>query len=490
MDYFTLLDLKKEPFSNSPDPEVFFRSRQHLACLQQLEIALRLRRGLNVVIGDIGTGKTTLCRRLIGRFAEEPDVHTHLILDPSFETPDLFWRFLGETFGLLDLSTDEKMTVPALKESIQHHLFLQGAEKKKTLVLIIDEGQKMPPLCAEILRELLNYETNEHKLLQIVIFAQPEFEVSMAAFPNFTDRINLLFRLGPLSFTDTRMMIRYRLERAASDGQGLGLPVFSLPGIWTIYRITGGYPRRIIHLCHHCLLSMIVQNRSKVTRALVLSCARRGAGGYRRRKGERLLWVTLLFCFVSLAGVLIAGGNYQKLLAPNNRTIHTGIATIESQMPKTLGEISVRSRETMGELVRQIYGTMRPDILAAVHGANPQISNPHRLSIGDRIIFPAISFPEPEAEGQKRILVEIDSGKDLEKIYNRIRRPDQNLSAGLLSYWCEEEGLRFSLIADQGFSDRASALDWISERQVSGMKIFSPKGEKIFWFADMDHLLE
>ncbi len=489
MDYFTLLNLKKEPFSNSPDPEVFFRSRQHLACLQQLEIALRLRRGLNLVIGDIGTGKTTLCRRLINRFAEEPEVQTHLILDPSFETPDLFWRIIGETFGLLDLSKDEKMTVPALKESIQHYLFLQGAEKGKTIILIIDEGQKMPPFCAEILRELLNYETNEHKLLQIVIFGQPEFEVSMAAFPNFTDRINLLFRLGPLGFTDTRLMIRYRLERAASDGQG-ALPVFSLPGIWTIYRITRGYPRRIIHLCHHCLLAMIVQNRSRVTRKLVISCARRGAGGYPGKKGERIIWAALLLCFVALTGVLIAGGAYQKALGPKG-TIHEEVSSEKGwDMPEMLGEISVHSGETMGELIRQIYGTARPDILAAVHAANPHIPNPHRLSIGERIIFPAISFPHQKSDGQKRILVEIDSGKDLEEIYNRIRRPDQNLRASLLPCWSREEGLRFSLVAEQGFSDVSSALDWIREQQLSGAKIFSPKKEKFLLFADLDHLLK
>ncbi|MBW2200522.1 MAG: transposase, partial [Deltaproteobacteria bacterium] len=68
MDYFKILNLNREPFSNSPDPEYFFQSRQHLGCLQKVELALRLRRGLNVVIGDIGTGKTTLCRQLIRRF--------------------------------------------------------------------------------------------------------------------------------------------------------------------------------------------------------------------------------------------------------------------------------------------------------------------------------------------------------------------------------------------------------------------------------------
>ena len=84
MDYFSILNLNKEPFSNSPDPEFFFHSRQHLDCLQKLELSLLLRRGLNVIIGDVGTGKTTLCRQLIRRFAQKKEMETYLILDPHF----------------------------------------------------------------------------------------------------------------------------------------------------------------------------------------------------------------------------------------------------------------------------------------------------------------------------------------------------------------------------------------------------------------------
>ncbi|MGA9478193.1 MAG: hypothetical protein WBV21_10450, partial [Desulfobacterales bacterium] len=81
MEYFSIVNLEREPFSNSPDPEFFYGSHQHLECLQKLELALRLRRGLNVIIGDVGTGKTTLCRQLIRRFAKSKEFETHLVLD-------------------------------------------------------------------------------------------------------------------------------------------------------------------------------------------------------------------------------------------------------------------------------------------------------------------------------------------------------------------------------------------------------------------------
>ena len=81
MDYFSILNLNKEPFSNSPDPDYFFHSQQHISCLQKLELSLRLRRGLNVVVGEVGTGKTTLCRQLIRKFSSDDEVETHLRWD-------------------------------------------------------------------------------------------------------------------------------------------------------------------------------------------------------------------------------------------------------------------------------------------------------------------------------------------------------------------------------------------------------------------------
>ena len=95
MDYYRLLQLEREPFSNSPDPELFFKSRQHQKCLQALEISLRLKRGLNVVCGDVGTGKTTICRRLVRIFRNDDHIKTHLILDPTFENASVFLKTVG-----------------------------------------------------------------------------------------------------------------------------------------------------------------------------------------------------------------------------------------------------------------------------------------------------------------------------------------------------------------------------------------------------------
>jgi general secretion pathway protein A len=271
MDYFKILNLKKEPFSNSPDPEFFFQSRKHLDCLQKLELALRLRRGLNVIIGDVGTGKTTLCRQLIRRFAANEDVETHLILDPYFSSPN---RFLSTVSKLIKGFKPVKDSSDwQIKESIKKYLFRKGVDEKKTVILIIDEGQKIPVFCLEILREFLNYETNEYKLLQIVIFAQKEFEKTIDLHANFADRINLYHFLKPLDFRDTRLMIKFRLEKSIDTNQTYTF--FTRPALWAIYWATGGYPRKIINLCHRCIMTMIIQNRSIVNFYQVRSCTQR-----------------------------------------------------------------------------------------------------------------------------------------------------------------------------------------------------------------------
>jgi general secretion pathway protein A len=271
MDYFSILNLKQEPFSNSPDPDFFFHSREHRECLQKLELSILLRRGLNVIIGDVGTGKTTLCRQLIRRFAKRDEITTHLILDPLFADAQELLTTVGRMLmgPKVKLGSNEWQC----KEQIKQFLFRTGVKEDKTTVLIIDEGQKIPVFCLEILREFLNYETNEFKLLQIIIFAQKEFENTIKKYANFADRINLYHYLRPLNFRDTRMMIKFRLEKSKETNKKID--IFSYSALLKIYRITGGYPRKIINLCHHCILAMIVQNRTRVSAALVRSCIKR-----------------------------------------------------------------------------------------------------------------------------------------------------------------------------------------------------------------------
>ncbi|MDD5711579.1 MAG: AAA family ATPase [Smithellaceae bacterium] len=271
MDYFNVLNLKREPFSNSPDPDFFFQSEKHLACLQRLEIAIRLHRGLNVVIGDVGTGKTTLCRQLIQVFsADSPASRVYIIMDPAVSQPTEFLSAIASAFKInLPSDADEFQ----IREIIKAYLFAEGVEDGKTILLIIDEGQRMPEFGLEILRELLNYETNDRKLLQIVIFAQQEFGQMLKRHRAFADRVNMTYRLTPLNYAETRNMIRFRLSRAAETAPPP--EIFSGMALWCIYQFTGGYPRKIVTLCHHIILTMIIHERNRADVPLVLACVNR-----------------------------------------------------------------------------------------------------------------------------------------------------------------------------------------------------------------------
>jgi general secretion pathway protein A len=189
------------------------------------------------------------------------------------------------------------------KEFIKHSLFRKGVDQKKITVLIVDEGQKLPLFCLELLREFLNYETNEYKLLQIVIFAQSEFEAMIRQHPNFGDRINLYHRLKPLTFRDTSMMIRYRLEKSSTAPRKLDL--FTQPALWAVYRASGGYPRKIINLCHQCILAMIIQNKPRVGYFLVRRCATRVFAPDRPRR--RGMWKAATAAGLMAAALLWAG---------------------------------------------------------------------------------------------------------------------------------------------------------------------------------------
>ncbi|MFP5240180.1 MAG: AAA family ATPase [Acidobacteriota bacterium] len=332
MRYFELLNLRREPFSNSPDPDLFYNAPQHKECLQALEIALRLKRGLCVVTGHVGTGKTTLCRQLIRMLGSRQGVVTHLVLDPSYSDAREFLIHLAGFFGLEEARAAQASDLQ-LREHLKSALWTLAVEQDRLVALIVDEGQKISLECLEILRELLNFETNEHKLLQIVIFAQLEFEPILESKANLADRVNMRFRLGPLDFRSTRDLIQARLAMCAKDISPEGL--FTFGAFVAVYLATDGFPRQILQLCHQALLAVIIKEKPRVTWGVVRSCMRwRTLGLPRRRRWPRLLGAGVLLLAV-VAGWAYFGGAPLELR-------RLGIMLPELSMPKlTMPQIAM-----------------------------------------------------------------------------------------------------------------------------------------------------
>ncbi len=265
MSYFKVLGLEKEPFSTSPDPDFFYLSKEHERALTNSLIELRLKRGLSVILGDVGTGKTTLSRKLIQELKKRKDFCFHVIFDPSFESEYLFLEYLVRNFNC-PLDTDHAPTLLELKESLEAFLFQKGVSENKIIALIVDEAQKLNPVSLEVLRLLLNYETNEFKLLQLVLLGQVELYSTIMNIPNFFDRISFKFTLNPLDYTETREMIEFRLKQA---GYKEKRHLFLEDGIRKIYEYTNGYPRKIMMLCYKALKKLIVDNKLAVDAKMI-----------------------------------------------------------------------------------------------------------------------------------------------------------------------------------------------------------------------------
>jgi len=260
MSYYTVLGFKKEPFSTSPDPEFFYQSDEHKAALVNILIEIRLKRGLSVVLGDIGTGKTTLSRKMFQMLSSRENINFYMILDPSYDTEHMFLLSLAGTFGI-DLKTDNSNIVD-LKEAIKRFLFQKGVNENKTIVLLIDEAQKLNTMSLELLRMLLNYETNEFKLLQLVLLGQIELMPRIVEIKNFMDRVSLRYTLTPFRKEDTKEMIKFRIRQAGYQGRE---ELFTDEAISEIYQYTQGYPRRIGMLCHKALKFLVMKNKPIVT---------------------------------------------------------------------------------------------------------------------------------------------------------------------------------------------------------------------------------
>jgi len=185
-----------------------------------------------------------------------------MILDPSYKSE---FQFLSKLASIFGVSPSNRSTID-YKEAIEKYLFQKGVTEQKTIILLIDEGQKLAAPMLEILRTLLNYETNEYKLLQLIIMSQMELFPKIKKIKNFTDRIALKYIINPLDETETKEMINYRLRQA---GYTSHRELFTDSAIRLIYQQTQGYPRKISMLCHNALEAAVMNNSDFVDEKVI-----------------------------------------------------------------------------------------------------------------------------------------------------------------------------------------------------------------------------
>jgi general secretion pathway protein A len=257
--YLQHFNLAEKPFSTSPDPRFFYLSSQHREALAKTEYAVVEKLGLAVVYGDIGMGKTTVARRLLQKFRDEYHFNAVMLTHPAYPTENQLLRAICQEFRI-GRTAKAKLDLLNLFQGYLLEQYTQG----KTPVLIIDEAQTMRPPLLELLRQLLNFETNTQKLLQVVLFGQTELRERLERKPNLKSRVAMYGTLSPLSPQDAVMMLDFRYRAA-----GGGLLPFPPPTLEAVYRYSKGIPRSACVISDNALLKAYLQGVETVEKAMI-----------------------------------------------------------------------------------------------------------------------------------------------------------------------------------------------------------------------------
>ncbi len=244
--YEDFYGLAEPPFNITPDPRYVFFSRRHRAAYEHMMFGITQRRGFIQLTGEVGAGKSTLCRLLLERLDPE-QYATALILNPVMTGIQLVRSILRE-LGLNDRGNDRVRLVERLNSFL-----LEQAAGGRDVVLFIDEAQDMPEELLEQVRLLSNLETDDRKLLQIVLIGQPELrsKLERPELRQLRQRITVRYHLGPLDRRETEAYILHRLEVAGANGR----PTFSPWAYRAIHRYSRGVPRLINAVCDGTLLA-------------------------------------------------------------------------------------------------------------------------------------------------------------------------------------------------------------------------------------------
>jgi general secretion pathway protein A len=243
--YLDFYGLKEMPFNITPDPRFLFYSTQHRQAIDHLMYGIRNRKGFIELTGEVGSGKTTLCRALLSNMPA--NIRTALVLNPSLTETQLLRAILND-FGLQVKGRDRLAYIERLNEFL-----LEQIKEGNNVVLIIDEAQDLIPEVMEQIRLLSNLETDQHKLMQIILAGQPELHDRLARpeFRQLRQRITVTCNLKPLDMKDTGEYIMHRLGVAGATSD----VVFDEDAVRMVYKHTVGTPRLINNLCDNALLA-------------------------------------------------------------------------------------------------------------------------------------------------------------------------------------------------------------------------------------------
>jgi general secretion pathway protein A len=304
--YTNYFNLKQAPFSIAPDPRYLFMSERHREALAHLLYGIGSGGGFVLLTGEIGAGKTTVCRCFIEQIPD--NCRLAYIFNPKLTVEELLLTICDEFRIELPPASDGAIGVKGYVDAINAYLLASHAQGNNN-VLVIDEAQNLSPQVLEQLRLLTNLETSERKLLQIILIGQPELR-SMLARPELeqlAQRVIARYHLGALSVPETGAYVAHRLAVAGVQA-GAPIPAGLAP---LIHRLTQGVPRRINLLCDRALLGAYVENSKEVTPRILRRAAEEVFAGETPTLRQPLRWP--LVAGGVLAGAAISAAAWQAV---------------------------------------------------------------------------------------------------------------------------------------------------------------------------------
>ncbi len=252
------------PFTIAPDPELLFPSHGHQEALAHLNYALTGHGGLVCLTGEVGTGKTTLCRAFLGGLPS--NVRSAYLFNPNVSATELLHSLCDE----FSVPVPAGASLRDLYHLLNHEL-LKGYAAGQRFICVIDEAQSMPVPLLEQVRLLTNLETNKEKLLTLILVGQPELRELLARYDlrQLSQRITARYHLRHLGLPETRAYLNFRCRQA-----GVERPLFSAAAIWHLWRSSGGIPRLLNTLADRALLGAYALGRQRVGVALVRGAQR------------------------------------------------------------------------------------------------------------------------------------------------------------------------------------------------------------------------
>lgn len=335
--YQKFFGIHKKPFSIAPDPTFLYMSDGHREALAHLRYGLENDGGFVLLTGEVGAGKTTVCRCLLEQIPE--DTNVAFILNPKLSPIELLATICDE----LAIATPEFARIKELIDAINGYLLAAHSEGRHT-VLIIDEAQNLSVEVLEQIRLLTNLETSEQKLLQIIMLGQPELQEKLAGneLKQLAQRISARFHLGPLSARETTAYVHHRLAIA-----GMAPQIFSQGSLKKLYYFSGGIPRLINIICDRALLGAYAKGLHTVSNAVMAVAGGEVFGGKLRRESLRYIspWlvagVTILVC-----GIVVALLNWSSPVVKPAGTVKKmpAVSSPVSTMEKGAGNAAATSK--------------------------------------------------------------------------------------------------------------------------------------------------